>query len=64
MDENITAIMNGFFKLPNLEKLKLVEAINEYFDSDEREKIRAEWETKFAEFDAGTGKCACCGRTA
>ena len=40
MEENITVVFHGFLNLPNLEKLKLVEAINEYFDLNEREPIR------------------------
>ncbi len=34
MEENITVVFHGFLNLPNLEKLKLVEAINEHFDSN------------------------------
>ena len=62
MNENIAVIMHGFFKLPNLDKLKVVEAINEYFDSDDREPIRARWETEFAEIDIAETRCICCDR--
>ena len=41
MNKDITVIMHGFLKLPNLDKLKVVEAINEYFDSNDREPIHA-----------------------
>lgn len=54
--------MHGFFKLPNLDKLKVVEAINEYFDSDDREPIRARWETEFAKINLDESNCICCDR--
>lgn len=64
MEENITVVFHGFLNLPNLEKLKMVEMINEYFDSMEREPIRAANEEKFAAIDFTLpGKlCKCCGR--
>ncbi len=64
MEENITVVFHGFLNLPNLEKLKMVEMINEYFDSMEREPIRAANEAKFAAVDfSAAGKiCKCCGR--
>lgn len=34
MEENITVVFQGFLNLPNLEKLKLVEMINDCFDSN------------------------------
>lgn len=63
-DNNITVLLNGFMKLPNLEKLKLVNAINEYFDSNEREKLRKENDERFSTiiFDDETTKCIACGR--
>ena len=33
MKDNTTIDFNGFLQLPNLEKLDLVNAINEFFDS-------------------------------
>ena len=64
MEENITVVFHGFLNLPNLEKLKVVEMINDYFDSNDREPIRRANEAKFAEinFDAPESKCKCCGR--
>lgn len=64
MEENITVVFHGFLNLPNLEKLKVVEMINDYFDSNEREPIRKENEEKFAKinFDAAEKTCKCCGR--
>ena len=64
MKENMTVLFDGFLNLPNLEKLKLVEAINDYFDSNDREPIRRANAAKFAEinFDATECKCKCCGR--
>ena len=64
MNENVTVVFHGFLNLTNLEKLKMVEAINEYFDSNHREPIREENETKFQKLDlTSTGKsCKCCGK--
>ena len=64
MEENITVVFHGFLNLPNLEKLKVVEMINDYFDSNDREPIRAANEEKFRSinFDAPENKCKCCGR--
>lgn len=63
MTEDATIVFHGFLNLPNLEKLTVVEAINEYFDSMEREPIRTENESRFFEIDFSSGrKCKCCGR--
>lgn len=62
MDENIVNVFHGFLNLSAKEKLKLVEAINEYFDSNEREPIRAAWEEKFREIDFDMNNCNCCGK--
>jgi hypothetical protein len=64
MEENITVVFHGFLNLPNLQKLKVVEMINDYFDSNEREQIRAANEAAFAAVNfAAPGKiCKCCGR--
>lgn len=64
MNENITVVFHGFLNLPNLEKLKMTEMINEYFDSMEREPIRRANEEKFAAIDFVKSKikCKCCGR--
>lgn len=64
MKEDITVVFRGFLNLPNLEKLKLVEAINEYFDSNEREPIRSANEDRFEDldFDSSAFVCKCCGR--
>jgi predicted ABC-type transport system involved in lysophospholipase L1 biosynthesis ATPase subunit len=64
MNENVTVVFHGFLNLANLEKLKLVEAINEYFDSNHREPIREENQKRFEEIGLGSeGKtCKCCGR--
>jgi hypothetical protein len=61
MNENITLVFHGFLNLTNLEKLKLVEEMNNYFDSMNREPIRAENEAKFKELDL-TKPCKCCGK--
>jgi len=64
MTDDAAIVFHGFLNLKNLEKLSVVEAINEYFDSNDREPIRAENEKRFSEIDpASTGnKCKCCGR--
>lgn len=64
MDENITLVFHGFLNLNTKEKLRLVEEINNYFDSNNREPIREENETKFKTLDlTAPGKaCKCCGR--
>ena len=64
MNEAVTIVFHGFLNLTNLEKLKLVESINEYFDSMEREPIRAANEEAFRRLEIGSaGKvCKCCGR--
>lgn len=64
MTENVTVVFHGFLNLAMLEKKELVDAINEYFDSTNREPIREANEKAFATFDlAGPGKgCKCCGR--
>ena len=64
MEENITLVFHGFLNLTAKEKLRLVEEINNYFDSNEREPIRAENESKLAAVDwnAPDKKCKCCGK--
>lgn len=64
MNEDTTVVFRGFLNLTHLEKLKLVEAINEYFDSTDRDPIRAANEAAFADLrliEAGR-LCKCCGR--
>ena len=64
MKPDLTVVFNGFLKLPNLEKLELVNAINDYFDSNDREPIRAAADESFAKIDKGEPefRCKCCGR--
>lgn len=64
MNDDVTVVFHGFLNLTNLEKLKLVESINEYFDSMEREPIREANEDAFKAIGVGQpGKtCKCCGR--
>ena len=64
MHENVTLVFHGFLNLTAKEKLRMVEAINEYFDSNNREPIRAENDAKFAELDLNSpgNICKCCGR--
>lgn len=64
MNDETAVVLNGFFNLPNLEKLKVVTAINNYFDSNDREPIRAEANKRFAEVNlsAENFKCPACQR--
>jgi aspartate carbamoyltransferase regulatory subunit len=64
MEENITIVFHGFLNLTAKEKLQLVEEINNYFDSNNRQQIRAENETKFKTIDLTLLRknCKCCGR--
>lgn len=64
MNDNIALVFNGFLNLQNLEKLELVNAINEYFDSNDREPIRASTDERFAavKMDVPGFRCKCCGR--
>jgi len=64
MEENITLVFQGFLNLTAKEKLRLVESINEYFDSNQRESIRAAWDEKFAALRLGAPdkQCKCCGK--
>lgn len=66
MTDNTAIVFHGFLNLSNLEKLKLVEIMNDYFDNiPVRESIRAENEKRFADLrDADTKlACKCCGQS-
>ncbi len=62
--DDITIVFHGFLNLTGKEKLRLVESINDYFDSNDREPIRAENEEAFAKLkiEPGSTVCKCCGR--
>jgi len=64
MDQDATVVFNGFLQLMAKEKMQVVEAVNEYFDSTNREPIRAEHEQRFRELDIVEKGivCKCCGR--
>jgi hypothetical protein len=64
MEENITLVFHGFLNLTALEKLRLTEEINNYFDSNDRDPIRADNEAKFKKLDLkASGKiCKCCAK--
>ncbi len=62
MDDNVALVFHGFLNLPNLEKLKLTQEINRYFDAIDREPIRRENDDAFAKLDLGAKGCKCCGR--
>lgn len=66
MNKDAIMIVRGFLQLPNLEKKKVVDALNQYFDElKERESFRADIEEEFL----GLGvtekniECKCCGRS-
>lgn len=56
-------VIHGFLSLPNRAKMQVVEAMNEYFDSGEKEKVRARYDESFAELTTAGAKidCVCCG---
>ncbi len=64
MEENVALVFHGFLNLTAKEKLKLVEEINDYFDTNDREPIRAENELKFAliDWNLPEKRCKCCGK--
>jgi len=64
MEENITVVFHGFLNLTNLEKLKMVGMMNDYFDSNNREPIREANETKFKSLELNSAGriCKCCGK--
>lgn len=61
-EENVTMVFQGFLNLTNLEKLKLTEKINEFFDSMNRESLREKAEIEFSKIDLTENQCKCCGR--
>ena len=64
MKKDAIVVLHGFFQLPNLEKKKVVDAINDYFDSTDRGPIRAEHDEAFAQLklEEPSFECRCCGR--
>ena len=64
MKDDTATVFNGFLQLQNLDKLELVNAINDYFDSNDREPIRAAADDRFETIDRSENsfKCPCCGR--
>ncbi|MDQ6788726.1 MAG: hypothetical protein M3033_18130 [Acidobacteriota bacterium] len=64
MEENVTLVFHGFLNLTAKEKLRLTEEINNYFDSNDREPIRADNEEKFKNIDLSKAEkgCKCCGK--
>ncbi len=64
MEENVTLVFHGFLNLTALEKLRLTEEINNYFDSNNREPIREENKIKLESIDLALHEktCKCCGK--
>ena len=65
MNKDAIVVLHGFFQLPNLEKKKLVDVINDYFDSMDREPIRAKYDEAFAQLKSNdpSFECKCCERS-
>jgi hypothetical protein len=63
MNPKLTLLFHGFLQLPNLEKLEMVNRINEYFDTTEREPIRKAADDEFDKLKESSDlSCPCCGR--
>ena len=62
MNENTAIVFHGFLNLAMKEKKQLVDAMNEFFDSMNREPIREAAEQEFQKIDLKKTKCKCCGR--
>lgn len=64
MDRDSIIVLHGFFALPNREKMKVVQAMNEYFDSSEKERVRAIYDEQFELLCIVENniECKCCGR--
>ena len=64
MNLKTSTVFHGFLQLPNLEKLEVVNAINDYFDSTDRETIRASADAEYAQLtaDQTSNICPCCGK--
>jgi hypothetical protein len=64
MDPDAIMVLHAFLALPNREKMKVVEAMNEYFDSTEKEQIRAGYDRLFESLGVirNAIECKCCGR--
>ena len=66
MNKDAIMIVRGFLQLPNLEKKKVVDALNQYFDElNRRESFRANVEEEFLRVAVVENKieCKCCGRS-
>lgn len=65
MNKEALMIVRGFLQLPNLEKKRVVDVINQYFDEiTERELIRSDIEARFNDLGVAENgiECKCCGR--
>ena len=63
MKDKTSIVYHGFLQLAALEKLELVNAINEYFDSNDREPIRAAADAEYVKLrEASSFDCPCCSR--
>lgn len=58
----MTLVFHGFLNLTNLEKLKLTQEVNRYFDTMDREPIRRENDEAFAKLEIDSKGCKCCGK--
>lgn len=64
MNDDVVHVFNGFLRLRNLDKLAMVEAINEYFDSIDRETIRRNADLRYQDLLDSPNQpvCTCCDR--
>ena len=64
MNIDTEVVLQAFLKLPNLQKLKMINVLNEYFDSNDKETVRSEHDRRFAGLVAAKqiSECKCCGR--
>ena len=64
LDRDALIVLHGFLALPNRDKMKVVEAMNEYFDSTAKDEIRADYDAQFEMLRVTEGglECKCCGR--
>ena len=62
MENDALIVIHGFLQLPNRQKLRVVEALNEYFDSMDKQSIRAVHDAAFDALDLSLIDCKCCGR--
>lgn len=63
LERDALIVFNGFLRLPTRQKMDIVNAVNEYFDSNDRDPLRKGYEDEMAEIRASADApdCKCCG---